>query len=189
MFLHVVYCIPGFGSRELARARRDRHCTTAGISLCPTALTWNSLGVSMEGGLWGFIDMISKPVRILALACSLLLALPPGWCCVLKAYTLGQVGKKTQQICESCCHNQPAKDSKPNPSPPSPRPGKCPCDDRNSTSADSTSAKSDCAVALPAVCDPAGSLMHLPAIGVELPIAYHSFSNASLHLIHCIWLC
>src|SRR5438270_8592029 len=117
----------------------------------------------METSCGDFSTMMPRPIRIVVLVCSLLFALPPGWCCLLGAHTPGQLGKSTSRRCPECCGGHAAETSKSAPVPTSPRPTKCPCDDRNSTSPDSTG-KLHGIVALPALGDVV-SLLLLPVIG------------------------
>jgi hypothetical protein len=127
--------------------------------------------------------------RYLVLACSLLLALPPGWCCLLEAHTFGEIGKKRLRTCAACCCKDTAKGSETAPDPSAPRPPRCPCDDRNSTSPDSAAGKSAGAAVLPIAFGAAG-LRPLTPVGDGLPLlSFPAGLDTSLHLLHCIWLC
>jgi hypothetical protein len=134
--------------------------------------------------------MISRPIHILIVACSLLLALPPGWCCLLEGPIFGQGGKKKLNTCGACCCDHPAKhsDATPGPVPASPRPARCPCDDRNSTSPDPVSAKVDCGIALPALRTPLSPLSPCLIENVLLGTDRVCL-DGSLHLLNCTWLC
>src|SRR6516165_10604835 len=97
--------------------------------------------------------MSYRPVRFLVVALSPLLAAPAGWCCVLEAHLLGPAVASKARTCGGLCCKLAAKVGKSAPAPTPPRHSRCPCDDRNSTSPDSTAGKSGHALHLPAVCN------------------------------------
>jgi hypothetical protein len=74
--------------------------------------------------------MIAATGRVLALVCTLLLALPPGWCCILQSTALAVRGKERLAARPACCGHckghAPTKSSDPVRLPP----GSCPCTDR-----------------------------------------------------------
>src|SRR5437868_6834476 len=83
--------------------------------------------------------MRSTVLRSLVLACSLLLVLPPGWCCMLafqlSAHEAPGETPKPRTCCKHCRQAAPkAPTSRPAPTPlPS---GECPCNDRLSMALD-----------------------------------------------------
>jgi hypothetical protein len=122
--------------------------------------------------------------RLLMLSCSLLLALPPGWCCIFALGTIRNDAAKPAPCCRSCCHQ--SKPTMPTPQPEPHKPGRCPCDDRQTTVPDSVKALHGglaVLVALPAL-DPAPlGLTVAVSDRFSLPI------SASPQLLHCVWLC
>jgi hypothetical protein len=127
--------------------------------------------------------------RFLVLACSLLLVLPPGWCCfpVWGATSLGDCAD-TANVC-SCCRHQ--TESSPGNQEPEPKqPVNCPCDERISTTVEHSQVHA-LDLSLPTL---------LAHIAVTLaPAGNRSFgfvgdtsspaAEPLLHLLHCLWLC
>src|SRR5437016_4045863 len=79
-------------------------------------------------------------LRYVALACSLLLALPPGWCC----YGRGNPSAlpedaRTEDVCPCCRHTAPAAPEDRNPERPA-QCSSCPCDERQATSIETAAA-------------------------------------------------
>lgn len=122
--------------------------------------------------------------RILMLCCGLLLALPPGWCCIFAIQPARKETRKIVPHCPCCCD----KSQEPNPTPkPAPhKPQRCPCADRQTTTPDSVKAMpvSLTVLAVLPVLDPTltESLACTPA---PLP----TFVSSSPQLLHCVWLC
>src|SRR5262249_2346050 len=125
--------------------------------------------------------------RSLALSCSLIVALPPGWCCVTPP---GSTSKASTGSAPShhCCVREKCGDS-PSQSPtPAPQPcERCPCMDRD-LSTPEQSRTSDMALT-PA---PFVALPELP----NLLIASRDFGQPTtqiatnpLHVLNCTWLC
>src|SRR5690348_2493816 len=118
-------------------------------------------------------------IRILCLACGLLLALPPAWCCWTP-----WLAPAAQPVSPhaSCCH----KESAPRPAPVAP-PAQCPCYDLQTV-----------ALTGPVKVAPDLALASSPVVAVvdsprggppadAAPIA-PQFSRP-LHLLRCVWLC
>ena len=122
--------------------------------------------------------------RLLMLSCSLLLVLPPGWCCIFAVRTVRNDATTTAPSCPSCCGKSNTSTSTPNPAPD--KPIRCPCADRQSTAPDNAKAFTlDLSVVavLPVHND---TFTELPAIA---PAATHAFLSSSPQLLHCVWLC
>ncbi len=126
--------------------------------------------------------------RALLVAASLLLALPPGWCCVAPSAPAGPAQAPARH---ACCHGgrkAPASRT----SIPTPRPAplggpSCPCFDR-----------APAKPARPGIDTTDSSLPPAPALTPALPIANAVGGTAppsrrapspSLQLLHCVWLC
>jgi hypothetical protein len=133
--------------------------------------------------------MRSAILRPLTLACGLLLALPPGWCCMARAWESPQQAESdTPCPPPDCCPCKgPAQPKAPTPRPAPLPPGQCPCDGRQSVAPDAPKAVG-CDLSLPAPL-PVIDLVPCRARGdgpVSLPVFSSDFS---LHLRHCVWLC
>lgn len=122
--------------------------------------------------------------RLLMLSCSLLLVLPPGWCCIFAIRTVRNDLTKTAPSCPSCCGK--SHTSTPSPSPAPDRPVRCPCADRQSTAPDNAKAFTvDLSVVavLPFLDDV------LTELSVIAPAATHPYLSSSPQILHCVWLC
>jgi hypothetical protein len=128
--------------------------------------------------------MRSYLLQVLMLGCSLLLVLPPGWCCLAAGLVSRKEAAKTAPCCRSCCADK-APPAAPAPCPH--KPGKCPCGERNGTPPNAVKAFLD---GLPAIASfsmldrtpfalKEGDWIALPS----LPFF------ASPHLLNCVWLC
>ncbi len=133
--------------------------------------------------------MASFLVRFLTLVGSLLLALPPGWCCMLWPQAPAQETRTAASQTRPCCGQCEPEGKPPAPSPGKPAPlpaGKCPCHDRDTTSPDAPKGVGPhlLAPATPLVVGPppcwAGSGRH-----VDPP----AFVSNPLRLLNCVWLC
>ena len=121
-------------------------------------------------------------VRSLMLASSLLLVLPPGWCCLLPRAAAPK--NELPPCCRPCCDG--AKHSEPVTPAPLP-PGRCPCSDRQSIAPDV--AKLVLAVPFLTAPAPALDLAVSPVAVDDLLLASGPSLDLSLHLVHCVWLC
>lgn len=131
--------------------------------------------------------MLRPWMHYLALGCGCLLALPPGWCCLLQQLA----AKPAPQAAEpaphpSCCGATPAPvQSSPAPERPLPRyPERCACADRQATMLDDACA---------AWCDLLGAtsvLLVEPALALWSHASWAALPpTASPHLWNCVWLC
>ena len=122
--------------------------------------------------------------RLLMLSCSLLLVLPPGWCCIFAVQTVREDSTKTDPCCPSCCGK--SNTSTPTPSPAPDKPTRCPCADRQSTAPDTAKAFAVdlSVVAVLLVVDRTPT--EFPA---SAPAATPPFLFSSPQLLHCVWLC
>src|SRR5882724_6989143 len=128
-------------------------------------------------------------LRFMVLACSLLLVLPPGWCCfTVSGDASTDQCASTANIC-SCCR-QPSQPSPRNQDREPKEPVNCPCDERISTPLEPAQVHV-LDLSLPSL---------LPPIAVTLASAgnrYFGFVGETsshvaeplLHLLHCLWLC
>jgi hypothetical protein len=126
-------------------------------------------------------------LRLAALACGLLLALPPGWCCLwLPQPARASAPPPVAPQCP-CCHPvTPAELPTEAPAPS----GRCPCADREATTPEAVKAPAlqagDCLAAVPA----AGADLEASAAPHGLPSpAGYALPSAPLHVLHCVWLC
>jgi hypothetical protein len=122
--------------------------------------------------------------RFLMLGCGLLLALPPGWCCILAIQTARQETTKLVPCCRSCCGN--SNSSTPTPKPVPHKPGRCPCADRQTTAPENVKTfHCDLSIVAPlAALDPAPFEANA---GEPAGLPPHLCSSAQL--LHCVWLC
>jgi hypothetical protein len=132
--------------------------------------------------------MLPASLRTLMLACSLLLALPPGWCCMVRAGVPTPAAEKAAPHHCPCCPCQgTAKPKAPEPHPLPLPPAQCPCDGRQATAPDATKASGDnlTLAAPPPVID------LVPTFSVDGDIVALPFfpSHVSLQLLHRVWLC
>jgi hypothetical protein len=138
--------------------------------------------------------MPSRLLRILVLASALPLTLPSGWCCML-ALSLGAgrnappAGQRpTPARCAGCCCTVPttAAPGEPAPRPVPPRPGSCPCVERDATApADFKAPAFDLCVTAPLAFAPAPAAPDVAAAVQPCPPP----QLPPLHVLHCVWLC
>jgi hypothetical protein len=127
--------------------------------------------------------------KILAIAFPVLLALPPGWCCILVSVAeAAKAPNMASQQCRSCCtrHSeaQPAKKH----APPSPA-SRCPCAERLNFERPAATVKKvdlspgDVAVfSLPSfmpVCQTSNVPANVPTL----------VPSCQIHISNCVWLC
>jgi hypothetical protein len=132
--------------------------------------------------------MLASLSRALVTLVSLLLALPPGWCC---AEPLPNRGKDQTPARRSCCHTQTQAPAGQLPGPshkqaPAERRG-CSCPDRNSATVRGVKT-SPVEVSLPLTPTPPRAVAVLNEAGRTAP-AGRSTSSPSPQLLHCVWLC
>jgi hypothetical protein len=127
--------------------------------------------------------------RFLLLACGLLLALPPGWCCMVPAWGTSQETPKSDgPQPRSCCGHsneapKPAAPERPNRAP---LPvDQCPCCERSTSTDAPKTVGCDQALTAPL---PLIDLAAAPVAGPILDSPVFLFDH-SLRLIHCVWLC
>jgi hypothetical protein len=126
----------------------------------------------------------------LVLACSLLLALPPGWCCYFPGgRTYSENACAGTVNVRSCCKNQ-AHPAPSNQEPEPKQPFNCPCDERLSTPLEHSQA---CAldIALPTLVAPVAAI---PALLGNRCVGFVGATSSRageppLHLLNCLWLC
>lgn len=120
--------------------------------------------------------------RFLLLLPSLVLALPPCWCCMVAAPLKQDAPAQPQK---TCCHSQRPDSPKP-PSERSPFPKSC-CPPSLSTTAPSV--KSYQPESMVPVAPP-DSDVGSPTPAITPEVARHfSFDSPPLQLLHCVWLC
>jgi hypothetical protein len=122
--------------------------------------------------------------KLLVLGCGLLLALPPGWCCIFAVGTARHDVAEIAPCCRSCCDR--FAPSTPTHKPAPSKPLRCPCADRQTTAPDSV--KSSIVdlnvVAVLPVDEPA---LHIAPL--EAAIAFSPLVSTSPQILHCVWLC
>jgi hypothetical protein len=126
--------------------------------------------------------------RSLALFCSLVLALPAGWCCMIGPLPVGcgrPVVAKTRPCCGCSKCNRQSSDRSSQPMPATPK--HCPCLDRDLSTPESYR-PIDANFALPAIV--------VIAVPVDMarertqPVGRVAIeSNTSRHILNCLWLC
>ncbi len=129
-------------------------------------------------------------LRLASLTCGLVLALPPGWCCLWlpePAHAAAAPSEAPAKPCRPCCGHsvQPAEPAAPAPVPPPP----CPCADRNATTPE--------AVKPPALLPGDGLAATLPALDLTpsaapehlVPDLSLAPPSTPLNVLHCVWLC
>lgn len=132
-------------------------------------------------------------LRTLVFACSLTLALPQGWCCLLAmqnaAKGSGSVTPSSSDCCP-CSAPQP-ENSKPDgtPSEKSPVPIKnCPCTERNTTLITGGIEKIEFDLGFVAILPVADFVNQ--EVGARENVARSVYlPPQSLHVLHCLWLC
>jgi hypothetical protein len=134
--------------------------------------------------------MRSLFLRYLVLGCSLLLALPPGWCCIFQVQARSkEVKAEVPRPIGSCCGHcrGVVKPQVPTRTPVPALPGKCPCDDRHSTTPDAH--KIVGGDLLIATTDLVHDLVLSAAEAEGLAGLPVPSSDHSLRILHCVWLC
>lgn len=136
-----------------------------------------------------------RAVRPLVLVCSLLLAMPQGWCCILASYmpkATGTAASGTKSLA-GCCPCQPLQSDPSDTPTPAEKPSAptntiCPCADRHATLPDAPSVEQV----------DAGFVLFLPPLSLVAPGIEHRAAVAGadlppptppLHVLHCVWLC
>src|SRR5262245_17180629 len=132
--------------------------------------------------------MLASFSRALVTLVSLLLALPPGWCC---AEALPNRGEDLTPARRSCCHTQTKATAgqlpaQPHKQAPSQRRG-CPCPDGSSATVRGVKT-SPVEVGLPLTPPPPRAFAVLNEAG-RTASAGRSIFSPSPQLLHCVWLC
>ena len=145
--------------------------------------------------------MSRRGVRTLALACCLLLVLPPGWCCWLllegspRAANVAEVARPaTAKVAGSCCcqtqepRPQAPVEGKKLPAPRTPL-KQCPCSERQTTPPSFNSVDHDdgavVVVAILPFSDSAPPV--LGGIAAVVPVAHPP--DCPIHIRYCVWRC
>jgi hypothetical protein len=127
--------------------------------------------------------------RFAVLACSLPLALPQGWCCLL-AIELSRFTSEVSAKPASCCACADKEETTTAPAEKPTRlpPGKCPCDDRHTVLLEKSSVEKpdlDFAFVLPV-----GEDLIAIFTGVEAEaVCVRHPPTFRLHVFECVWLC
>jgi hypothetical protein len=128
--------------------------------------------------------MRSLLLRSLVLGCGLLLALPPGWCCLPACQG---TPKEQPRVCTCCGGEEPGNPPARQPRPAPAEPGKCPCAGRDSTVPDGSKVFG-CDLSLPAPLAAARVLLcRVGPAGVT--DVDHPPPGPPLQLLHCVWGC
>lgn len=139
--------------------------------------------------------MHSRLMHTLALAGGLLLALPPGWCCMVGPWGSAQKAGSRAAVpasccgqCGSCCRTSQVPVEPAGPAPPQAPlpPAKCPCGDRHATAPDGPKVVTgDLVLLAPPTIESAPAWCASERI-VLSPVFY---SDLSLQVLHRVWLC
>lgn len=134
-----------------------------------------------------FTSAMTLVLRSLVVCCTLVVALPPGWCCAVESLLNPSLyresaNRQTCSCCPKCRSNMPTP-AKPMPAPPQ----RCPCLDRDLTTPD-TPVKPDLGAAN-------SMMVVLPVPDFALsqlliaPDCPDSRVSVSPHILNCRWLC
>jgi hypothetical protein len=131
------------------------------------------------------MGVMSNVLRILVLGNALLLALPPGWCCLLPARPTAPAPEDALPCCPLCRHEaqQPASPPEACPNPPA---GGCSCQSDPATPPQAKTAAPDLSVA-PDFAS-AGEALAPTGIGPALAVL-PSFASPPLQVLLCVWRC
>lgn len=137
--------------------------------------------------------MLPRCVRSLMLVCSLTLALPPGWCCLLASQTTGTTAPRPGTCCCTCpasgAKEQPPPRSEPVKSPTAPLPKHCPCTDRQTVLTAGVSAEQADGGVIPFAILPVLDIRpDLAGVVGRVDSDAHP-PPLRLHVLHCQWLC
>lgn len=130
---------------------------------------------------------------LLVFACSLILMLPPGWCChVVTLPCCARHGETTasgskDNCCSSCCGEETKTSTEhqtPTPKPPTGR--SCCCDPQPTLRSNTNPSLVDLAVVAPTI-EVVTTVDW--TVSAQTAVSGGEFTSAPLHLLHCIWLC
>ena len=128
--------------------------------------------------------MLFSCLRCLALGCSLLVALPSAWCCILSAPVAAKEPTKARSCCRCAEREQaPAPQRRPAPQ----KETDCPCYDRNATAPDGPKVV-DSDLSFPTAAGALAAVLVAMGDGDGTPVTLHLLSPP-LRLLHCVWLC
>jgi hypothetical protein len=154
------------------------------LPLIPPRLmrTWHDIAV-----YGNFTDMRALP-RSLVLVVCVLLALPPGWCCMLPANAPAEPHKSSHADCCKCDHcTRPQIPKQPEPRKQPLSPGECPCTERTWTLPAWTVTFADYLVPAFSTALLGDDPSRMPALD---QVEFFSFdSYHALHLRCCVWRC
>jgi hypothetical protein len=126
--------------------------------------------------------MSTRFIQFLCLACGLVVALPPAWCCWTPQLPTPAPAEPTTA---SCCH----KHESPPPAPAVPAPPQCPCEDRCTVAAAAVAPEK---VAIHLALPTALVLTDADTLGPGLAAAVAPIPpllSRPIHLLQCVWLC
>jgi hypothetical protein len=124
-------------------------------------------------------------LRYVVLGNALLLALPPGWCCVSPAQTVDSKAKTPPP--RNCCHCSEANESQQTSLPAKPTVPSVPCCKAGSFTVAASPEKT---VKMPVADTVAFSLRLIEVADVHpVTICGLPISSPPLHLLNCLWLC
>ncbi len=155
-----------------------------------------SPGLTCNFRLANFGGMPSRIAHYLVLACSILLALPHGWCCLLKPTTTDRtsgcvscarkVACKRARTCSCCSQGTSAEECKLQGASLPPR-FRCPCEDRNATRLQKVFV--DCDTFSIALCLPPAITTISCDLTALVPETTRPPPASPVHLLNCVWLC
>lgn len=135
--------------------------------------------------------MKNRIVRFLVFACSLILVLPEGWCCMFASQTpdTGKTAPAKSGGCCDCCTGDAPTTSAPTEKP-APAPERnCPCSERHATLSSSTLVKQVDAAFVPvAMLTSFDSVPVVVSVIGEVVSVFHP-PTRQIHVSKCVWLC
>jgi hypothetical protein len=139
--------------------------------------------------------MQSRLIRATVFACSLLLVLPTGWCCLFAdCLRESQAGANAAipvptACCHPCCPQQTQSHPNQGKRPEGPHPERCPCTDRQAVATVKQSVEKPVSTfALAAVSAPVKiKQLSFKAIGDCVTIV--DSPTVPIHVSKCLWLC
>jgi hypothetical protein len=130
--------------------------------------------------------------RALVLACSLVVALPQGWCCVFADCFAAQTTQTTVPPVSACCHcceQKPPPSPSPVEQPSAPCPSRCLCTDRHAVLGQKQSVdQPELEIGFVAILHPLVIDQRLGSEVNGFVSVVHPPTNR-LHVSKCLWLC
>jgi hypothetical protein len=140
--------------------------------------------------------MKGRVLRSLVIAISLLLVVPPGWCCMVPVHAATATDAKATATvpmkpagCRGCCKHETQPQPGPADTPSGPPPGHCCCIDRlTGLPSPAGAEKAGLGFAFAAPLPHAVSVPPLVRFIEEAASVVHP-PTRQLHILKCVWLC